>query len=176
MQEPSYWERLARRRLSRRAGRPSVARRSILIGLLALGLLAVALGVACGGGDDAPLVVLRPEGRPEVRVRVELARTGQEHGRGLMFREHLDADAGMLFLYPAEDIRRFWMRNTLIPLDMIFISADRRVVGIVENAEPLTETLRQVAEPSQYVLEVNGGYAAAHGITAGTPVEFRDIE
>jgi uncharacterized membrane protein (UPF0127 family) len=153
-----------------------MSRRSILIGLLALGLLAVALGVGCGGGDDSPLVVLRPEGRPEVRVRVELARTGQEHGRGLMFREHLDADAGMLFLYPAEDIRRFWMRNTLIPLDMIFISADRRVVGIVENAEPLTETLRQVAEPSQYVLEVNGGYAAAHGITAGTPVEFRDIE
>ena len=153
-----------------------MSRRSILIGLLALGLLAVALGVGCGGGDDSPLVVLRPEGRPEVRVRVELARTGQEHGRGLMFREHLDADAGMLFLYPAEDIRRFWMRNTLIPLDMIFISADRRVVGIVENAEPLTETLRQVAQPSQYVLEVNGGYAAAHGITAGTPVEFRDIE
>ena len=153
-----------------------MSRRSILIGLLALGLLAVALGVGCGGGDDSPLVVLRPEGRPEVRVRVELARTGQEHGRGLMFREHLDADAGMLFLYPAEDIRRFWMRNTLIPLDMIFISADRRVVGIVEDAEPLTETLRQVAEPSQYVLEVNGGYAAAHGITAGTPVEFRDIE
>ena len=153
-----------------------MSRRSILIGLLALGLLAVALGVGCGGGDDSPLVVLRPEGRPEVRVRVELARTGQEHGRGLMFREYLDADAGMLFLYPAEDIRRFWMRNTLIPLDMIFISAALRVVGIVENAEPQTETLRQVAQPSQYVLEVNGGYAAAHGITAGTPVEFRDIE
>jgi uncharacterized membrane protein (UPF0127 family) len=59
---------------------------------------------------------------------------------------------------------------------MIFISADLRVVGIVENAEPQTETVRQVAQPSQYVLEVNGGYAAAHGITAGTPVEFRDID
>src|SRR4030067_2905399 len=114
-----------------------MSRRSILIGLLALGLLAVARGVGGGGGDGSPLVVLRPEGRPEVRVRVELARTGQEHGRGLMFREHLDADAGMLFLYPAEDSRRFWVRNTLIPLDMIFISADRRGGGGGGRAEPL---------------------------------------
>jgi hypothetical protein len=149
----------------------------ILIGLLALGLLAVALGAGCGEGDsDVPMVVLRPEGRPEVRVRVELARTGQEHGRGLMFREHLDPDAGMLFLYENEDIRRFWMRNTLIPLDMLFISGDHRVVGIVKNAEPQTDTVRQVDRPSQFVLEVNGGFAATNGITVGTPVEFRDIE
>ena len=107
---------------------------------------------------------------------MELARTDEERGRGLMFREHLDADAGMLFLYEGEDIRRFWMRNTLIPLDMLFISADQRVVGIVENAEPQTDTLRQVGQPSQYVLEVNGGFAAAHGITASTPVEFRNTE
>jgi len=93
-----------------------------------------------------------------------------------MFRESLDADAGMLFLYQDEGIRVFWMRNTLIPLDMIFISADLRVAGVVENAERLTDTQRQVGKPAQYVLEVNGGFAAAHGITAGTPVEFRNIE
>ena len=149
----------------------------ILISFLALWLLAGVLGAACGGGgDDVATVVLRPEGRPEVRVRVELARTHDEQAQGLMFREHLEADAGMLFPYPNEDIRRFWMRNTLIPLDMLFISSDNRVVGIVENAEPQTDTVRQVAEPSQHVLEVNGGFSAAHGITAGTPVEFRNIE
>jgi uncharacterized membrane protein (UPF0127 family) len=151
-------------------------RRSILISLVALGLLAVALVPGCGGGDGAPMVVLRPEGRLEVRVQVELARTSQERERGLMFREHLDADAGMLFLYEEEGLLAFWMRNTLIPLDMIFISADHRVVGIVENAEPQTDTVRQVDGPSQFVLEVNGGFAAAHGVTAGTPVEFRNIE
>jgi len=153
-----------------------MARRGILIGLLALGLLAVALVAACDGGEDGPQVVLRPEGRPEVRVRVELARSGQEQAQGLMFRESLDADAGMLFLYQKEDIRIFWMRNTLIPLDMLFISANMRVVGIVENAEPQTDTRRQVGQPSQSVLEVNGGFAAAHGITAGTPVEFRNTD
>ena len=148
----------------------------VLISFLALGLLAVVLGAACGGGDDVSTVVLRPEGQPEVRVRVELARTAEERARGLMFREHLDEDAGMLFLYDGEDIRRFWMRNTLIPLDMLLISSDNRVVGIVENAEPQTDTGRQVAEPSQYVLEVNGGFSAAHGITAGTLVEFKNVE
>ena len=149
-----------------------------LVGLLALALLlAVPLISACGGGDDdTPQVVLRPEGRPEVHVRVELARTSQEHSQGLMFRESLDADAGMLFLYQDEGIRVFWMRNTLIPLDMIFISADLTVAGVVENAEPQTDTQRQVGKPAQYVLEVNGGFAAAHGITADTPVEFRNIE
>jgi len=150
----------------------------ILITCLALALLAVVLGTSCGGGggDDFPRVVLRPEGRPEVSVRVELARTAQEHATGLMFRESLDADAGMLFLYDDEGIRVFWMRNTLIPLDMIFIASDLRVAGVVENAEPQTDTRRQVSEPSRYVLEVNGGFAAAHGITAGTLVEFRNIE
>jgi uncharacterized membrane protein (UPF0127 family) len=149
----------------------------ILISFLALALLAGALGASCGGGgDDSPTVVLRPEGQPEVRVRVELARTGQEHATGLMFRERLDADAGMLFLYDDEGIKVFWMRNTLIPLDMIFISSDLRVAGVVENAEPQTDTQRQVSKPSQYVLEVNGGFARAHGITADTPVEFRNIE
>jgi uncharacterized protein len=148
-----------------------------LVGLLALALLlAVPLVSACGGGDGTPQVVLRPEGRPEVRVRVELARTSQEHATGLMFRESLDADAGMLFLYQKEGILVFWMKNTLIPLDMIFISADLTVAGVVENAEPQTETQRQVGKPSQYVLEVNGGFAAAHGITAGTLVEFRNTE
>ena len=148
----------------------------MLFGLLGLALLAVVLGAGCGGGDGASTVVLRPEGRPEVRVRVEVARTAQEHETGLMFREHLDADAGMLFVFDDESIRAFWMRNTLIPLDMIFVSADHEVVGIVANAEPQTDTVRQVSRPAQFVLEVNGGFAAAHGITAGTPVEFRNVE
>ncbi len=93
-----------------------------------------------------------------------------------MFRESLGADAGMLFLYEEESVHRFWMRNTLIPLDMIFISGDHRVVGVVANAEPQTDTLRQVGQPSQFVLEVNAGFAAAHAITAGTLVEFRNVE
>ena len=72
--------------------------------------------------------------------RVELALTPEEQERGLMFREHLDADAGMLFVFEAPSAHVFWMKNTLIPLDMIFIGADWRIAGIVENAEPQTLT------------------------------------
>jgi len=67
------------------------------------------------------------------------------------------------------------MQNTLIPLDMIFIKADYTVAGIVENAEPRTETLRKVGVPSVYVLEVNGGWTAAHHVVAGAKVRFENV-
>jgi uncharacterized protein len=71
----------------------------------------------------------------------------------------------------------FWMRNTLIPLDMIFIAKDMTIAGIVENAEPLTETpLRHVGKPSLYVLEVNGGWTASNSIVAGAKVRFENID
>jgi uncharacterized membrane protein (UPF0127 family) len=154
----------------------------ILVGFLVLSSLVIAFGVGCGGGDsdvpsnDTPVVVLRPGGRPEVRVRVELPRTPAERARGLMFREQLEPDAGMLFIYEEEENLTFWMKNTLIPLDMIFISKDFRVVGIVENAEPQTETSRRIDQPAQFVLEVNGGFAATNGVGPGTEVEFVGID
>ncbi|ACY15746.1 DUF192 domain-containing protein [Haliangium ochraceum] len=125
---------------------------------------------------QAPAVILEPPGHPPSSVTVEIARTPEQVQRGLMYREHLDADAGMLFLMGEERIQSFWMRNTLIPLDMIFIAKDMRVAGVVEYAEPLTQTSRRVAAPSSYVLEVNGGWAAAHNIAAGTPVRFHNVE
>jgi uncharacterized membrane protein (UPF0127 family) len=154
----------------------------VLVGFLVLSSLVIAFGVGCGGGDshapnsDTPVVVLRPSGRPEVRVRVELARTPAERARGLMFREQLEPDAGMLFIYDEEQNLAFWMKNTLIPLDMIFISKDFQVVGIVENAAPQTETSRRIDQPAQFVLEVNAGFAAANGIGPGIEVEFLGID
>jgi len=154
----------------------------ILVGFLTLSVLIIALGVGCRGSDsdipstETPVVVFRPTGRPEVRVRVELARTSAEQARGLMFREQLEADAGMLFIYEAERNLVFWMKNTLIPLDMIFISREFRVVGVIENAEPQTETFRRIDRPSQFALEVNAGFAAENGITLGTEVEFLGID
>lgn len=123
----------------------------------------------------APTVVLLTDGRSEVRVRVEIARTPEERARGLMWRQHLAPDAGMLFLFDADEIHTFWMKNTLIPLDMIFIRSDLTVAGVVENAEPKTLSSRHIDEPSRHVLEVNGGFAAAHGIRAGTRVRFENI-
>jgi uncharacterized membrane protein (UPF0127 family) len=111
-----------------------------------------------------------------VTFRCELARTPAEHERGLMFRKELAPDAGMIFVFDRPFVQTFWMKNTLIPLDMVFIGADRRIVGIVENAEPETLTGRGVREPSQFVLEIGGGVAAKLGIRTGQRVELRGID
>ena len=112
----------------------------------------------------------------DVTVEVEIVSTAAQIERGLMFREHLPPDQGMLFLMTEDSNWRFWMRNTLIPLDMIFIARDMTIAGIVENAEPKTETLRQVGVPSSFVLEVNGGYSAKHKLAAGQKVRFDRVE
>jgi uncharacterized membrane protein (UPF0127 family) len=90
-----------------------------------------------------------------------------------MFRDHLNPDAGMLFISDSPRRQVFWMKNTLIPLDMIFIGADWRIAGIVVNAEPKTLTSREVPAPSQYVLEIGGGLSALYGIHAGQVVDFQ---
>ncbi|HUS29967.1 MAG TPA: DUF192 domain-containing protein [Kofleriaceae bacterium] len=111
----------------------------------------------------------------DVAVTVEVVATETKIERGLMYREHLGLDAGMLFMMGKEKPWSFWMRNTLIPLDMLFIGRDKTVVGIVENAEPKTETLRQVEKPSLYVLEVNGGWSKQHQVAAGAKVRFENV-
>lgn len=151
--------------------------------LFALGSL---LSVACSSQpaakhDDAPPVRQQADGpkvaitsdQGELVVSVEVVSTPATIERGLMWREYLAPDAGMLFLMPGEERDwSFWMRNTLIPLDMIFITGGLTVAGIVENAEPRTETERKAGAPSRYVLEVNGGWAATHHVKAGARVRF----
>ncbi len=121
-------------------------------------------------------VVLTPERGAPVRVEVELAKSAEERRRGLMYRQNLGPDAGMLFLFEEDEIHSFWMKNTLIPLDMIFIRNDGTVAGVVENAEPKTLSGRSIDVESRHVLEVNGGFARAHGIGAGTRVSYEHLD
>jgi uncharacterized protein len=123
-----------------------------------------------------PRVLVETAGGARHVVRVEIARTEPERRRGLMNRTALDEDAGMLFLFDESAEHGFWMMNTLIPLDMIFIDEDGRIVGIVERAEPRTTTSRTVGRSSRYVLEVNGGWSAAHGVRAGDRVRFENVQ
>jgi uncharacterized membrane protein (UPF0127 family) len=117
-------------------------------------------------------VVLSPPGQDPVTVAVEVVDTNESRQRGLMYRKHLGPDEGMLFIFDREEHHTFWMHNTLIPLDMIFIKSDWTVLGIVENAEPLTDSLRSVPGDSQYVLEVNAGFSRSHGLQSGTSVQY----
>lgn len=123
-----------------------------------------------------PTVIIRNQHGEDWIISVELARTESEKIKGLMWRWSLPKDHGMLFIYDAPQVHTFWMKNTRIPLDMIFIGSDLRIAGIVENAEPYTETPRRVELPSQYVLEVNGGESTAHRLAAGNQVFLFGIE
>jgi uncharacterized membrane protein (UPF0127 family) len=110
-------------------------------------------------------------------VRAELATTPDQRARGLMYRETLEEGAGMFFVAPDRRIQSFWMKNTRIALDMLFIDGPpdvpmATVIGIVHKAEPSTLTPRSAGGPSRYVLEVPGGWARKHGVSVGTKVSW----
>ena len=107
-----------------------------------------------------------------VSVVAEVADTDSKRMLGLMNRESLDSDKGMLFVFDTEDEHSFWMKNTLISLDLIFINNDKKIVYIEESATPLSESRIQASENSRYVLEVSGGYCHEHNVEVGDIVSF----
>ena len=118
------------------------------------------------------VAIVAPDGKTRASVTVEVADTEQQREVGLMFRKHLDDEAGMLFVFKDAEHRNFWMHNTVIPLDMLFADAGGRVIGIVANAEPFSDKAVGVEGGSEYVLEVNGGFCAKNGIKAGDKMDF----
>lgn len=124
--------------------------------------------LACGGvAVAAPAelrITLHPFGRAPVTVVAEVARTPEERARGLMFRKHLPDGRGMWFIFPTDVQHAFWMKNVPIPLDILFIGADLRVVDIIPNAQPFSEALLVPKKPYRYVLEVPGGCVRRHRV------------
>jgi uncharacterized membrane protein (UPF0127 family) len=111
-----------------------------------------------------------------LELSVELAQTEQEQRDGLMYRTELCENCGMLFVFSDERVRSFWMKNTLIPLDILFISADGRIVNIAEKTSPnQTETTYRSNEKVQYVLELNGGWCQIHNVENGDRVDFSEL-
>jgi len=134
-------------------------------GLIVLAALWLGAGAALACAPD--VAELRgPWG--QARFSVEVADDAQERAQGLMNRDSLGASRGMLFLYERPIHATFWMRNTLIPLDMIFLDAQGRVTRIHENAQPLDETIVDGGRGVSAVLEINGGLVRRIGITVGS--------
>lgn len=125
---------------------------------------------ACNRGPR--IAIIAPDGSRRASVSVEIAANPAARETGLMYRTHLGHNAGMIFVFPTSSQVDFWMKNTPIPLDMIFAGADGRIIGIVANAQPYAESMLGVPGKSQYVLEVSGGFCAAHGIKAGDRFDF----
>jgi uncharacterized membrane protein (UPF0127 family) len=119
-------------------------------------------------------VIVEPRRGGSFPVAVEVARTDSERARGLMNRSALAPESGMLFIFDELADHAFWMKNTLIPLDMIFIGEDGRVTGVVARATPGSLEPRS-GGPSRFVLEVDGGWAEAHGVAKGDPVRFEGV-
>lgn len=133
--------------------------------LLALTVLACSSCVA-----QDPYVVLKGE-----RFTVELADTSEKQALGLMFRDHLADDHGMLFRFPGEAMRSFWMKNTRIPLDIFYFDSNLQLVSVAENAQPCRSQRcppYPSAAPAQYVLELRAGTAAELGVRPGDVLEL----
>lgn len=127
------------------------------------------------GCDRGPRVRIHTGDGKSIDVTVELAVSAEARMRGLMYRTHLASDAGMLFVFPESGEHGFWMKNTPLSLDMIFISSDLEIVGLVEKTTPFSPTVLNIGRPSRYVLEVNAGFSKQHHVSQGNRVELVQV-
>ena len=134
-----------------------------------LAALAIILIFAPFGAVGEEIVLKTRQG--DYRITVEIADTPEARSRGLMFRESLADDRGMLFLYPAPREVSMWMKNTLIPLDMLFVGSDGRIVRVARNAQPHSLTTISSGGPVIAVLEIGGGRSAELDVRTGDRLE-----
>lgn len=157
---------------------------SLKLPVLALTLIILA---ACGGKEDAKqentergrqldfaeeVTFLRGDGSEISTVRVAVADDQQERNQGLMDVTNLPNDAGMLFIFPEEEELSFYMANTPLPLDIIFVNSDSTIVRIHHNTAPFNSRQLESEEPAQYVVETNGGYCVSNDIQEGMKIRF----
>ena len=141
---------------------------------LTLALAALAGAALADPACDPARIDLRGD-FGQAQFRVEVADDAAERAQGLMFRESMSSSAGMLFIYETPQHARFWMQNTLIPLDMIFADAAGRVTHVHANAVPKDETVIDGGTGVRFVLEINGGLAERMGIAPGTELRHPGI-
>lgn len=140
------------------------ATRALLVALLVL--------AGCRGSHAGAQVELVAGSGQVVPVAVELATTPEARQLGLMYREHLAAGSGMLFVFPRSAPQSFWMRNTKIPLDILFIDDAGKIVRLHARTTPYSEDSLPSDAPVRFVLEVPGGFCADHGIREGDTVRL----
>lgn len=113
-----------------------------------------------------------PDAPGEPRVAIEIANTPASRERGLMYRTNMPEDQGMIFTWTDEGERSFWMHDTCIPLDMLYVDADGVIAGVLEQVPAMDETPRAVPCPVLHVLEMNAGWTRAHGVKPGQRVHI----
>lgn len=121
---------------------------------------------------EGELVISDSTGSPRTKIDIEIADTEFDRELGLMMRKTMEENQGMLFIFPDAEPQSFWMRNTFIPLDMVFIDSSKQIITIRKNTRPLSDTDYSSTGPAQYVLEVNAGFTDKYGIKEGDKISF----
>ncbi len=121
---------------------------------------------------EAILSFFDPDGRIVATIDAEIAENNDERNRGLMYRERMEINQGMLFIFPYEVMQAFWMKNTILPLDMLFVNSKREIVTIHKNTTPYAETSYPSSAAAQFVVEVNAGFVDRHGIREGFRINW----
>jgi hypothetical protein len=112
----------------------------------------------------------------KIDVLIEIAETEGAIAQGLMHRKSMDFDKGMLFIFSDNDTRSFWMKNTIIPLDIIFVSEDMKIVAVKDHTKPYsTESVPSNGKQAKYVIEVNAGFSGKFGIKEGNSISFERL-
>lgn len=111
----------------------------------------------------------------KAKIDIQIANTEFDRQLGLMYRKQMDEDKGMLFIFPVEENQSFWMHETYIPLDMVFVNASKKIVTIHRNTQTLSDQSYPSTAPAKYVIEVNGGYCLKHNINVGDKINFIEL-
>ena len=123
---------------------------------------------------DGTLTFLNDSSQVKAKIDIQIANTEFDRELGLMFRKSMKENQGMLFIFPVDTLQTFWMRNTLIPLDMVFINSQKVIVSISRNTKILSDQTYSSKGPAQYVLEVNAGYCDKFNIHSGDKVTWKN--
>lgn len=135
-------------------------------------LIALSCDIAAEGKNNSILFI-----EQQIIVHVEIANNQSQREYGLMHRTHLAQNQGMLFSYPDQALRRMWMKNTLLPLDVLFLDDEKRIVSLLENLQPCRHApcpIYTSRVPARYMLELNANFINRHQITIGQALDFSD--
>jgi uncharacterized protein len=124
---------------------------------------------------EGELSFLSEKGTTISQLNIEVADDEAQKQKGLMFRDKMEQNQGMIFLFDKEEPQAFWMHNTILSLDIIYINSKMEIVHIAKNAKPFDDTSLPSVKPAQYVVEVNGGYTDKLGIKEGDKIVWRRI-
>ena len=123
---------------------------------------------------DGTLTFIDSSGNAKAKIDIQIANTDFDRQLGLMFRKSMDENQGMLFIFPQESIQSFWMRNTYISLDMIFVSIDKKIITIHKNTKTLSDQSYSSTGPAKYVIEVDAGFSDKFNVRVGDKVSWTE--